>query len=447
MKLTTIAKLALAITAIIACFLDQFNPFVLAGLLLGIACINLDHPLMLKNFFIVLTVLLFAVSGSYYFPNNQDLAVDMNLYLISFLLGYGVYKIMPKKDKIHGTEFFIRKSIKINVNLLRKGLIFLCLTKLMILAWDIMQYGLFEYYVGQAMVDNISSYGKKDTAKGISIIISSIISAITISTTALYVFSCHLKNLKVDFKVLTILLLILPLISLQRSAFAVGAMLLIAAFSFDPANRSKVYRVLTISFVSILFVGVAIGGVRENSLKKDDAALISVERIQTMIAGELSPIVAYKEIKDNIEILEYQLGKTILPPLIYKPIPRNFLPDKPLNSSGYYGEQLKPQDSANGFFLAPSIYGDMFLNFGIAGTMLFTAAFGVFAARMDHIYLFMETKYIPIFLIVYYNFYSIMRNNSVESITSILISMFCLTGIVITLSSVKQLVAQEWKNN
>ena len=438
MPITHFIKFSAIIYLIYLSAFNYIDILMLTGCSLAILALNLKHPLLLKNFFLVITILLFGVSGSFYFPDERTLTADMVIYITSFLAGYAVYQFIPKRSQpLHYSILNYNQPSANKTIFIERLLLLLCLAKLGLIAVDIATHGFINYYLGQALVSNISSYGTASVSKGILTILQSAVNSVSIAALTLYVYQCHAWNHKIKYKLITIMLVVIPIVSLQRSSLATGIMLTMVIVTLNSVSRRQAYKFLAASITAILTIGIIFGGIRENRLLDQESSIINAERAQQIIVGELSSIVAYQGIKSNINTLEYQLGSTIVPPLLYKFIPRSIMPDKPLNSSGYYTTQMRPKEAEGGFFLAPTIFGDIYLNFGLSGTLAFTNLLGFLVARLDRIYLHTDIKNLPIFLIIYYGFYSIIRNNSVESIAYLILAIACLNLLNI-LINIKQ---------
>ena len=96
--------------------------------------------------------------------------------------------------------------------------------------------------------------------------------------------------------------------------------------------------------------------------------------------------------------------------------------DKPTSSSGYFMEKILPNDAAGGYFISSSIYGDMYLNFGILGVIFFCFLLGGFSARVDSIFIEHNMRRLPMFLIVYYYYYVLLRGDLQGSLSLVLLT-------------------------
>ena len=86
--------------------------------------------------------------------------------------------------------------------------------------------------------------------------------------------------------------------------------------------------------------------------------------------------------------------------------------------------KLHPESASKGFFIAPSIFGDIFLNFGYFGCIIFTFTFGILISYFDNKLKKLKEgkiafKKIGFLLILFLSFYGVLRNNLPESLFSI----------------------------
>ena len=98
------------------------------------------------------------------------------------------------------------------------------------------------------------------------------------------------------------------------------------------------------------------------------------------------------------------------------------MPDKPTNSSGYFMQKLHPAYAEGGYFISTSIFGDMYLNFGIFGVVVFCFLLGMFSARMDSVIIKHDIGGLPAFLIVYYYYYILLRGDLQGSLTQVILT-------------------------
>lgn len=221
---------------------------------------------------------------------------------------------------------------------------------------------------------------------------------------------------------LVLLQVVLPLLSLSRSSFVLGMLLLLQTSSLYKGRGAL--RKSIISLLIMVVVAVGFGMLRQSDLQAGSS--VHTNKVMNQIYGEFSTVVAYHDIKNNIDTLGYQHGKTILGPVIFKVVPRHWLPNKPLNSSGYMMQQLFPSEFSAGFSLAPSMFGDLYLNFGPWGTRGVIFVLGVYACRLDRLYI-NRTKHkqpLLIWLFAQVFVYGFLRNNLADTISTVLLTLF-----------------------
>lgn len=281
-----------------------------------------------------------------------------------------------------------------------------------------MKYGISVFYGGQLLVNNIQNYGNEDFNGGLEALFSGVERAIVLSFTSLYIYSCISVKHKINYRLLSTLFIVLPLLSLQRSSVASGIMFLVLTIYLNNRKAANISFVVGILF--LMATGIGVRMIRENALMGE---ISSTENIgNTFIYGELSPVKAYVEIKVLTGEKGYQYGSTLFLPFLLKLVPRNWVPDKPLNSSAYYTTEFYPEHAGSGFFLAPSIFGDIYLNFGYLGCVFGSAILGFLFSKLDRLIIKNKFGSLPLYFIVYYNAYPLLRNNLSDSLFITLIS-------------------------
>jgi hypothetical protein len=84
-----------------------------------------------------------------------------------------------------------------------------------------------------------------------------------------------------------------------------------------------------------------------------------------------------------------------------------------------------PVDFAAGFVLSPTIWASLYLNFGYPGSVLGSFLLGLMSARVDRIFIQKRTVEVGWLLIVYYNYYLLLRQDIADEV-----AVFILTGAV-----------------
>lgn len=394
------------------------------ALMLLMALLVLEQPLSLKNFFLAYTYCLFNVAGPFFYPEDPDIYGHLLLYLTLFAVCYGVCIHMVPACRSHDriappkTGGGARPPI---VSRLEYLLCYWLLLRGLILANTIRQYGLSAFLNGEALADRLDGYSSVGFLPGLLTAAGYAVKILEIALVPFYVSRSLRWGVKPRIGLLLGILVVMPLLSLERSAVANGMCLFLLLQSFQPGKirqglSPRLMFLLAAGGLAVFFVGLTIGNIRHNRLSGENRSFLSGERLTMLIAGELSPIVFYVESKDRIEYLGYQRGRTIFAAALFKPIPRRWYPDKPHNTSAYYMQLVTPDAFEAGYQLAPSIYGDLYLNYGVtgcaAGCLLLAAA----AAFLDRRFLDGSLRHLPLFVMVYANAYSIMRNNIADSL-------------------------------
>ena len=75
--------------------------------------------------------------------------------------------------------------------------------------------------------------------------------------------------------------------------------------------------------------------------------------------------------------------------------------------------------------MAPSLWGALYLNFGYVGTIVGSFLLGMLTARLDRIYRERRIEELGWYLIVYYSYYSVLRDDVTNAAT-----VLVLTGAV-----------------
>lgn len=201
-------------------------------------------------------------------------------------------------------------------------------------------------------------------------------------------------------------LIVLPIITLDRGALTAGVIALFYAFR----NRIR-FRHVIAGCLLALSVAVAFANLRLHGMK-------SQNRLSTMgaIIGELTVAEDVQLIAETIRRDGPAYGKNLIGPLIMMPIPRAIFPEKPKNTSTVIMEKYHPDAARNGFYLAPTIFGDWLYNFGNIGVFVVCALLGILIVRLGSV------QICPFGFIVAYNFYSLLRDNCSQSAAFIIIT-------------------------
>lgn len=429
---TIILQICLLTTMLILAGVLGMSDFDLGLLALTLLLLNYESPLVLRNYFVMYTALLFFVGSGFYFPEKNYLKYDGLLFLLFFFLGYGSGRFIYNRSRI-----FKKIELKVNApsfsksklkfNLLVKLLFIFLFCRILLLGLDIFQTGFSAFYQGQSLVDKISNHNEQSFSKGLIDGLNALITTCHYVVAIRYFIICLQLKFKINYWHLMSCFLLIPILSLSRSSFAFGAINMALFYSISLGNSGhitkKMAAVLGISFFLLIFVSSFIGGLRY--AKSTDLNSVDLEVLNSM-TGELTPIIMYNDLKNNIDNLEYQYGGTIIPPLIFKFIPRSWYPNKPVNSTAYYAMRYDQINFEAGLMFPTTIYGDLFLNFGKYVSLMLFSVFGIFVSYLDTIYTKLRSNKYHIFIIFHLGFYGLLRNNLPEGLFSILymVAMF-----------------------
>jgi hypothetical protein len=237
-----------------------------------------------------------------------------------------------------------------------------------------------------------------------------------------------------------VVLIFVPALSLQRSVLVLHSMLLAGVYICDkhfrttPATtpaatdgrRTRLRRWLPAGLVILAAIGLAvkIGDIRTRQL---DQTVLSNQAtgssLQQVLRGEFTPIEFYRDVKGNMGSLHYRYGEPIVAAFVTRGVPRSVWPNKPVTSQEIYMRARQPVQLAQGFSLAPSLFGVLYLNFGWLGTALGVALLGGIAAYYDRALAGGLVARVPQFLIVLTWFYSLLRDDLATSAFSIVLTL------------------------
>jgi hypothetical protein len=463
-------RLIAAACVIAITFAGVIDALMAIALLVAVAAGDIDHPLSLKNFFLGYVLLIFCVGGISFAHGDITLSIDVLLYVSVFLVGYVLISRSPFATRVpndggstgpdlRGAQWLLGSTLA--------GWIALLLGQLV-------AYGLSGFYSGQALADRITRYGHADFVTGLMSAFEQGLSIVTVATAVYYIDLCVKRRTRPNYWLLGLLFLVMPIFLLRRADNALGTLFLLVVQPVVAGLSGYRYSVrgamplivgsLLLSFAS----SVAIGSLREIATSPPaptpapataalataepatagpataapstpapaSSPVVTLERTDRLFRGELSPIVAYLDIRENPSDFGYRLGTTIIPPLVLKVVPRSWLPDKPISSSAFYMTQRDPGAFAAGYAIPVTVFGDALLNFGYGGALTAAMILGVLAGRLDRVLHGSSASNLPAFLIVYYNFYSLLRNDLANSLSVMLLT----AGIFVLLRQYRALV-------
>lgn len=347
--------------------------------------------------------------------------------LILFVIGYSLGLRLARRKR--GLDTSIRAISEHKVGLLKLGLLALLLVNALVLAQTIMSFGVTEFYAGAQLAAAFETYGKFNPTGAVVQVLTFLLGAMT--TALLYVLVEYVVNqqglTQLDsvaslrrqsaYKRLALRLsftwqVFFPLIQFGRSALVFGTLTYLAI-------RSKLAKKLFT--LSTIFLGtLALGFFVYVGLSRAER-IGTTSNVESLFISELTPWLAYHDIKTNIEQLGYQHGYTLFMPFLFRVIPRALFPEKPWNTSGYFMTTLYPDQFRAGFALPPTYMGDLYLNYGLLGVLGGIFLLGIFSGYIDGIVIYRQFRHFGLFLIVLTNYFSLLRNNIPDSVFGILI--------------------------
>ncbi|MBZ5513975.1 MAG: oligosaccharide repeat unit polymerase [Acidobacteriia bacterium] len=162
-------------------------------------------------------------------------------------------------------------------------------------------------------------------------------------------------------------------------------MLLLLVFGLFNYLRRKVGPVLLAWLGVLVLAWLVLGGMLRYraSLAFTPTGVSDLLRLHVLQGLDHLPTLAI--VMQNVpDVLPWQRGKTFLV-LLYKPIPRSVMPDKPLGASGILNSTLFPLSYEAGYAFSSTIIGEWYLNFSWAGIILGMALIGVAASMVWHL--------------------------------------------------------------
>lgn len=429
-------------------------------LLLVVVCVlavDARNVFSLRNFFLAYTAVVFGVGGGVLHLTDQPIYGDIVGYVLVFLAGYAVAS-MPARTSRSVDQRTLRRSTApagkgpLSLFVLEHALVTLIALNLLFLAFQFLKYGVAGYYQGQGLLNEALTYGQASTSGGAEQIVRFALTDGGIGLVILYVRACFELSRPIRYRYPVALLVALPVLSLSRFDAVVGAMTMLAVYACDgrltaigraprtssvptrpfshprPVPAESAGRHLNRAALVILGLVLAVAmsafvaSIRGGFVNKSGTVGTAPDAV-AMFTSELSPVQAYGDIRANIKILGHPYGSTIIWPLLLKVVPRAWYPDKPLNSGAYYMSVVRPAEWAAGYALPPTFFGDAYLSFGYVGALLCCLILGVVSARLDLAYKRRILSRLPMFLLVFANFYALLRDPLSESLAAIILTM------------------------
>lgn len=337
----------LAVAALVVLFAAGWMEFrTLIGACVVTAFLDIENPLLTKNIFLAYTFCLFILAGNYYCPDASDLFTDMLTYVALYLVGYHLVGF-PDGNRRPASPVDQRPSRDqaAHVRLTEKVMGAYMLVPVTLLIIQVQTYGFGDFYRGAALEDSIESYANAGLAIGTFALVKLCANLIQTALCVYYVCRCLRVGAKPRLGLLAVLLVVIPLLALNRSSMVEGCVFLAIVALFGIAGSAlKMARWFLMSAACGLVAicgAILLGDLRMDRLTNGVATGVSSEeRLLNIICGEFTPIILYNDVKQNIDRLGYRYGETIVLPLVLKPIPRRWMPDKPPNTSMIYMQQF-----------------------------------------------------------------------------------------------------------
>lgn len=428
----------------------DLDAYAIGALIVVSLGLNFHSPFCLRNYFLAYTVAFFLAGNELIFPNEPNqFSSDALIYVCAFLAGHAAYYLthgLTPPAKLPDRLFTPEGAVRIELTFW--ALAVLQLVRLGVL---IRQFGLAGFYSGQELAYRIEAF--RDSGSTISAVFTFAITALSASATAVHCEYAIRTGTKPRYKLLALVLVGMPLLSLQRHTLILNSVLMAAVFvtmrrvQAEPeaggapavseekrvqtrrapqaGREGQPHRGRIVAAIVMLIVGVLmaiqIGNLRGRSLE-ESSATSGGSTMDKVLRGEFTPIAFYRDVKLNINALGYRYGANIVGGLVTRFIPRSFWATKPITSQEVYMRELHPEALSRGLSLAPSIFGVAFLNFGLVGTALLVSVLGWTVGYLDRAYTHGAADRIPAFLIVSAWAYSLMRDDLSTSLSGVLFS-------------------------
>ena len=408
---------------------------------IGVLAFDVHNLFSLKNFLLAYTVMIFAVGGAYLHLTGQPIYRDMVLYTVAFLVAYAIASLPAARagDRLARSRPPAGKG-PVNLFALEHALIALVGLNLAYLAFQFLRFGVVGYYQGAGLLNEALTYGKASTAGGAEQIVTFGLSYTAIALVILYVQACFETSTPIRYRYPAALFVALPVLSLSRFQAVLGAVTLLAIFACDrrmatrrpaapradspapPPPRVSRAALIVLALVGAVAMAAFVASIRGGFTNKSGTTGHAADGL-AIFTSELSPVQAYSDITSNIAILGHPDGRTIVLPLVLQVVPRSWYPNKPLNSGAYYMSKVRPAEWAAGYALPPTFWGDLYLSFGFGGALVGSAVLGLVAARLDLAYRHAVLRRLPWFLLLFANFYALLRNPLATSLAGIALTL------------------------
>jgi hypothetical protein len=380
--------------------------------------INFKRPFYVRNIFIIYLYAIYNIAPYVFGETDERYYVWFVEFVVLMMVFLGGYTAGEHRIRFRSLENSLSSKpyvFSYKDNWLVIGMLILLMGNLIVTVQTIMVFGLSEFYSGAQLTAMIADYGKANIGGAFNQIINFGLNAVTMAVLAVLLERMIVRRFNLErislhnnvrgcivFILALIWLLLFPLIRFSRSSFVFGSLLLLAVSFWMRRRFSLVY--ITVIAACAISVFIFIGQTRSERIG---------QRVSPsgLFFSELSPWLAYRDIRDNMDQLNYQYGRTLIIPFFLRFVPRGIWPEKPQNSAGYFNNVFHPEASKAGFMTAITYLGALYLNFGFPGIVIGTILLGYFSGCIDGIVIYRQWKKIGMFFIVFFYYVSILRDD------------------------------------
>lgn len=377
----------IALLGLVGVIPAAYSASISATVLAGLAAVAFlwSGSNLLSLIFLLYTFLVLIVA--YPAEYMQEGATLFLIVLLGFCLGRTID--LFQHESTAGTVREIRSESRIP-GVLIAGLVLQAAALLYLLS----TYGIKGFYSGAYMADEIKNYSRGSSNALLTAVIY-VGTLLGIAGVGIYVSRGKASRYLVGFALLG-----MPLLNLARSEIVAGGI----CITYIYRRSIKLWHIFVIAVLA-LFCAVFIGRLRQSQLQGGAANLSTLGAI----AGELSVSQCVHYIMEDIHTDGISGGASLVGPVITMPIPRAIFPDKPELTSARIMMKYLPYDAENGFYLAPTIFGDWLYNFGYPGLLIISLLLGLMIRRID------KGPVSFVGVVFSYAIFVILRNNTAQS--------------------------------
>lgn len=394
--------------------------FIIVLLILCLRLFSFKNLFLLRNVFIVYTFSVYNIAPLVLSTDSVDSyswSFEFLVVLLLFVVGYiGGLRWARSHKRVAISHSANNRGKERTLVVVLSALL---LGNALFLVYKVISFGVADYYAGAQLAATVQNYGKADPTGAFHQVVTFILSAATIACLAVFVERVasqqgaltttldYSKKRRLALRLGFAWLVLFPILQFSRSALVYGGATYLAMRS---RLRSRPFRLGLVVLAGLALVFFVYVGLSRSY------ALGGSDKIESLFVSELTPWMAYRDIKVNIDQLGYQYGGTILAPFLLKLVPRGVYPEKPYNTSGYFMTALYPDLFKAGFALPPTLMGDLYLNFGSIGLLLGILVFGTFTGRFDGIVVYRQTRYMGLYFLVFTGYVSLLRDNLADAL-------------------------------